>query len=241
MSRYRYAVMMSIISVSAALGLTGVKWGIPSGPRVDMVMPEVLRTERFFGDMAAGREEIYKYSGGSAIGRIQNTSLTPVLKSIGIGEGENLYFDGDRKVLANFIRPFLLRTNHTDEQMTITALSGMKPRKLELNPKIFQYGGVYIYGMGAYFFTAGYLKILDISGDIKTYFRDPAKMGRIFTAGRAVNTVFFALCLAVIYLTGKKFHSDSGGIIASVLFLFCPGVVFQADFRLTTGDMSIQK
>ena len=229
MKLYHWIILLFSIAVSVFLGFQGIRWGIPSEEKADLVLSQELHNEHFYQLMKHSREEIYNFSGGSPIGRLKNfhSSLPPVLRSIGIKENENLFFDGDEKILSNFIRPYLLRSNHTDEQMTISALAGMHPRSFDFNPRMFPYGGVYIYSMGAFLGISHVLGYIRIRSDLNYYLKQPQEMGKIFTAGRFYNIFFLVPCLVFLFLSANLNNSFRAGLFALIFFAFSPALIFQ--------------
>ncbi|PKM92532.1 MAG: hypothetical protein CVU80_02855, partial [Elusimicrobia bacterium HGW-Elusimicrobia-4] len=196
---------------------------------MELVFPEQFHNESFYLLMKQTRDDIYKLSEGSPVGRLKDSSssLSPILKSMGIQEKENLFFNGDKKMLANFIRPYLLRSNHTDEQMTIASLGGMHLKSFDFNPRIFHYGGVYIYGMGAWLGLNHILGIVKLTPDLNFYFQNPQEMGKIFIAGRVINSIFCVLTAIIILIIAKKVYSIRAAFLSSLFFVVCPAIIFQ--------------
>jgi len=230
MKFYHRIILLFLISTLVYFNLRGIKWGIPSKERTELIFPKQFRNESFYLLMKQTRDDIYKLSGGSPIGRLKDSSssLSPILQSTGVQENENLFFTGDKKMLANFIRPYLLRSNHTDEQMTIASLGGMHPKSFDFNPRIFQYGGVYIYGMGAWLGLSHVLGFAKISSDISFYFRQPEEMEKIFAAGRMLNSVFLIILGLTIFLIAKKIYSVNTALWSVLFFSVSPAFVFQS-------------
>ncbi|MFA5778944.1 MAG: glycosyltransferase family 39 protein [Elusimicrobiota bacterium] len=229
MKLYHWIVLLFLISTSIFFNLQGTNWGVPSKERTELVFPEQFRNESFYLLMKQTRDDIYKLSGGSPVGRLKDSSssLSPILQSMGVQEKENLFFDGNKKMLTNFIRPYLLRSNHTDEQMTISSLGGMHPKSFDFNPRIFPYGGVYIYGMGAVLGISHILGVVKINRDLNFYFKQPEEMGKIFTVGRFVNIIFSVLTALLIFLITKKCCSVNAALLSVLFYIVCPAIVFQ--------------
>ncbi|MFH1540800.1 MAG: glycosyltransferase family 39 protein [Elusimicrobiota bacterium] len=229
MKLYHWITLLFLMSASVFFNLQGINWGLPSKERTDLVFPEQFHTESFYSLMKQTREEIYKFSEGSPIGRLKNSSLslTPILQSMGVQENGNLFFNGDEKILANFIRPYLLRSNHTDEQMTIASLSGMYPKSFDFNPRIFPYGGVYIYGMGVWLGLSHVFDFIKISHDLNFYFQYSEEMAKIFVAGRLLNIFFSTFTMIIIFTIAKKIYSIRTAILSILFFAISPAMIFQ--------------
>ncbi|MBN1823317.1 MAG: glycosyltransferase family 39 protein [Endomicrobiales bacterium] len=235
MSKKKYveAVSVALIALAAAvISGTGAGWGLPSAERISLLSCQEHAVDSFFDTMKRTRDNIYEHSeGGSPVGRLRDGSkpyMTPVLKSMGITSGGNIFFDGGERTLANFMRPYYLRSTHTDEQMTLVSLSSMKPGKLDLNPRMFAYGGAYIYGMGAVFGAAHLTGAIKLQRDIRYYFKNPGQMGKIFELGRRVNAAAVAVIIVLVYLIVKNSYSLRAAYLAASAVALYPGLVFQA-------------
>lgn len=106
MKLYHWIILLFLISTSTFFNLQGINWGVSSKERTELVFLEQFRNESFYLLMKQTRDNIYKLSDGSPIGRLKDSSssISPILKSMGAQEKENLFFGGDKKMLANFIR-----------------------------------------------------------------------------------------------------------------------------------------
>ncbi len=221
-------VLSAILFISLVAGYTGIKWGVPSNIRADMVLPKELRTEEFYKTMADTRSDIYKATGGNPLGRLQeDPGQTPILKTMNVPSTGNVVLEQNDRVFANLIRPYLLRTNHPDEQMAVNMLSLMKPSKLDFNPRLFQYGGVYIYPMGAYLEALKILNIIHVSGNIDYYMKNPSEMGNIFYYGRLVNIVFLLITVIFVYLTSNELYGGATALLSALLVSVAPALIFQ--------------
>ncbi|MFH1368213.1 MAG: glycosyltransferase family 39 protein [Elusimicrobiota bacterium] len=228
----RYFALSFIILVSIFINLAGSDWGIPGETRKDLVMPKELDNAAFYNFMVSARNDIYENSGNSPLGRVKKDAsgpadLTPIMKTMGVKTRENPVFYRNRTALSNFIRPYLLRSCHTDEQMTIASLGGMRPEKLDFNPRIFQYGGAYIYSVGAWFACLKLAGILKLTTDLSFYFQNPVEMGKFFTAGRIMNSIFTSLSILMLFIICKRFFTETAGLIAALFFTLLPAVVIQ--------------
>ena len=222
-------LFLSII-ICAWLSFSGIRWGIPSKERADMVLSQNMRTGEFYAQMEKSREDIYKHSNNSPLGRTENkegSALSPILKSLGVTGNEILIYTGQANILSNFVRPYMIRTYHTDEQMTIASLSRMKPGQFDLDPRIYQYGGLYIYGMGAYFYALKSAGILKLSGNPAFYYANPDEIGKFFVAGRALNTVFMLLIIIAVYLLANRFYGPRTAALSALFTSVCPAFIFQ--------------
>jgi len=112
--------------------------------------------------------------------------------------------------------------------MTISSLAAMHPKSLDLNPRMFAYGGVYICGMGAVLGISDILGFTKIRKDIDFYFRQPEEMGKIFVVGRFVNVIFSLLTMLVVFLLARKCFNVNTAVLSVLFYAVCPAIIFQS-------------
>lgn len=224
--------LAATVCIHIILCAAGLRWGLPGRERSAYALSPENATPEFFAAMKRSRDDIYALSGGSPLGRTATSGaqwVSSIEQTLGMQAGASFTrFAASSTTAANFVRPFMLRSNSTDEQMTISSLAGMKPEQLKLDPKMYQYGSLYIYGAGALLSLSAKLGLLMISPDITAYFSDPAKMAALFLAGRAANIPFAAGIVILTFLIGRKLFGTRSGLIAALLCAVSPLLVFQA-------------
>lgn len=232
MKTTHYCLLIAVLLVSIAANFTGIGWGLPGARRTGLVFPADLRNDAFNRKMVETRDRIYEITEGSPVGlaRTGDPGLSPIKQSLGITEGANVisFKRNDTALLSNLIRPYLLRSNHTDEQMIIAALSKINPKKLKFDPKLYHYGGAYIYPAGAWIFGSSVLGLTKLSPDITYYFGKPEEMAKVFIAGRCLSAVSVVLSVLLVFLIGKRLFSARAGLIAAFIFAITPAAIIQA-------------
>ncbi len=223
---FRQFPLIAIVMASLLYASAGIQWGLPSSTRAALVFPDG-GAERLFKTMIESRDEIYRHSGGSALGRTGGQE-SPIMASMSIGASGNVLLPRTDLVTAQCARPYFLRTSSTDEQMTIAALSGMKPLRGDFNPRLFQYGGLYLYGMGGMFGLAHVTGIITLTSDLAWYLARPERMGAVFLAGRLVNLFFLAGTLILLWRGACVLYSRRAGYFSLLFLAFSPGLIFQA-------------
>jgi hypothetical protein len=137
--------------------------------------------------------------------------------------------DADR---AEIVRRYRLYTYQPDEMITLMSLSGMRPGSLQLNPKLYQYGGLWIYPVGAMLKGASLLHVVDLRGGpqgVAYYLDHPEAFGRFYVVAR-LYVVLWAL--AGVWAVFELMRRLVGGIVyptvAACLFAVMPVVVNMA-------------
>src|ERR1051326_7490778 len=154
-SKHEWPLIVALISIGIACGLCGINWGLPTKARVALLG----------ADLDAIRAQI------------QNN--TKMEGSVVIAEPEK-----DRIDLARAYRRYFLYSNHPDEMLTLMSLSKMHPSKLDFHPHLFQYGGLFVYPLGALIFVGGKLGLVKLTSDLTFYLQNPEAFGRLYVVGR---------------------------------------------------------
>ena len=104
--------------------------------------------------------------------------------------------DDDRPVVVNrtdaeraqIVRRYRLFTYQPDEMITLMSLGRMHPGRGDLDPRLYQYGGLWIYPVGAMLKAASLAGWVDLRGGpegIAYYLDHPGAFGRFYVVARA--------------------------------------------------------
>ncbi|MBK8913954.1 MAG: glycosyltransferase family 39 protein [Phycisphaerales bacterium] len=200
-----------IVPLWVALLAPLLDWGLPNRN-----MDEILfggpawRAERFAAvDAAAERS-------GRRAGA--DRDLNPVDRSSG-GLVELTHSDAAR---AEILRRFRLFSHQPDEMITFMALQRMRPRQLDLDPGLYQYGGAWIYGVGAALAVGAAGGLLTLSSDPDVYLEAPELFGRFYVAARLLSLISGGLLLFAVLRIGRRLGGPWCGPVAAVLVMICP-------------------
>ncbi|MSU37112.1 MAG: hypothetical protein EXS36_18855 [Pedosphaera sp.] len=185
-----------ILAVGLCLGLTGIQWGLPSQARVDLL--------------------------GKDPGAIRQQVLTESRKSgsVAIAEPEN-----GQTNLARTYRRYFLYSHHPDEMLTLMSLAQMRPSKFDLNPHLFQYGGLFVYPIGGILFVANKLGAIHLSPQMEAYLQEPGSFARLYVVGRLYGMTLGILTALLIYQFARRLADDVSATAGSLLYLSAPGVL----------------
>lgn len=192
-------------------------WGLPDA-----------RHDRFlFAGGAPWRTEQYQYTQALEARRQRlagaDTDLNPI-------EARDRLIDltatsDDR---AEILRRFRLYSRQPDEMITFMALQRMRPRELDFDPRLFQYGGAWVYLVGAAVAFSSALGLTHLVPDAGFYLLHPAQFARFYAVARLVTLVFAAGMLLATWrladrLTerpdGPPARRSSGWLAALILAL----------------------
>ncbi|MDD3726442.1 MAG: glycosyltransferase family 39 protein [Candidatus Ratteibacteria bacterium] len=112
------------------------------------------------------------------------------------------------KELVNSCRSYLIRSAGADEQRGLLALSKINPAKCNFDPHFYEYGGVYLYPMGASLYILSKLKILTVTSDMSFYFLHPDEMGKMYIWGRVFGAIGSLISIIVFFLICKELFKN---------------------------------
>lgn len=223
-------IFAGIICFSLLLNLTGIKWGLPSKERADLVLPREINLKRLFENLAKARDKIYE------IAEKNVTAYYGRLKKLGKLRSETKLLperletiDGNiPEPILHSLSSYLIRSKHPDENGVFSAIGKMKPEKLDFNPHSFSYGGMYLYTVALFLKTAEVLGYIRLTPDIKYYYANPDEMAKFFVVGRILTALMIFVSLILIYIITKNLYDIPTALLTMFLFSISPTVVIKA-------------
>lgn len=123
---------------------------------------------------------------------------------------------------AQLLRRYRLYTRQPDEMITFMALQRMRPGAGDFDPRLYQYGGGFIYLVGAMCGAASAAGLVTISSDAGLYLEQPEQFARFYLVGRLVVLVFGAALLAAVVRLARLAAGRTAGWVAFVLVAASP-------------------
>ncbi len=199
------------VAVWAVLTAPLCWWGLPGSERDGLLFggepPWPL--ERYAAARAA--ENRSNRIGGA------DTDLDPIANRAAVVELTQT--ESDR---AAILLRYRLYSRQPDEMITFMALQRMRPRQLDFDPRLYQYGGAYIYLIGACCSAASLLGLTRLTSDLGVYLADPELFGRFFLVARFVSLAFGAAALLAIAKLARRAGGGRGAWCAVLLAATCP-------------------
>lgn len=183
-----------LVVVMAALLAGSIDWGLPSAERVEALLGERPVTERQREMLTTLRARHYA---GGIVERSAGAEL---------GEIERI----------EALRAFLLGSSAVDERKPYSALSRMDPGRLDLDPKIYLYGGSFLYPIGALVLTADRVGWLDVHRRLDRYLEHPEDAARLYLLGRALSAGAYLGVLVLLAPVGDRLGGRLVGTFAMV-------------------------
>ncbi len=207
-------LLAGILLLYLAGSLVGIRWGLPSRD-VDTYL---------FGDNEPWTGEriarLTRTAEKTSDTRGADVDADPLART-----GDPIALtDSEEKVAAIYLR-YRLYTHQPDEMITLMALSQMNPGEWDFDPRMYQYGGLFIYPVGAVIATCGKLGLIDVRGDPVYYLDHPDAFGRFYVAARAYVAAWGLVGVIVAYLIARRLQDRRAGLLAALLFAVLPVVV----------------
>jgi hypothetical protein len=123
---------------------------------------------------------------------------------------------------AQIIERYRLYTAQPDEMITLRALGGMRPSQHDLDPRLYQYGGDWVYPIGAL------IRVLcQPKPDVTWYLDHPEAIGRFYLIMRAVSAIAGLIAALVIWHLMRRCLPSHpfAAVLAAILFLAMPAAV----------------
>lgn len=199
--RYWHAVVLWFVVM-----LPLAWWGLPSRANDDLLFGgDAAWTAERFGAARDALRAIEERRGGA------DTDLDPLGRR---DELLNLTPDDDAR--AAILLRFRLYTRQPDEMITIRALARMKPRELDLDPRLYQYAGGYVYLFGASVGAAALTGFVQLTRDLGVYLTQPEQIARIYLVGRFLSLAFGAGALVAVARLAERGAGRTAGWLALV-------------------------
>ncbi len=213
--------LLAVLALGAISGLWGIGWGLP-GPHRLRAFPESVAADPAMPQkLADGWARLYE---GVRLSHDQRRSEEPVTYLRGFLEiPPGWTWPPDP--LVNSLRSALLQTISPDEKKSFIIMSQMRPWKLDFKPLYIQYGGSFIYPLGAYLKTLSLTGAVTVVPDLRHYLAHPEDMGRLYLAGRILLALLHLGTLALIFDLGRRLSGWETGLAAALAFALCPVTV----------------
>ena len=186
-------------------------WGLPTSSRDDLLFggEPAWDASRYAGAV----ETVERRAPGSGA----DTDADPLTIDNRIVE-----LTADQSQRAAILLRYRLYSRQPDEMITFRALQQMNPRGLDFDPKLYQYGGAYIYLIGALIGVTSILGITTLSGDVNVYLAEPELFAGFYMVARIVSLIFGGLTLIAAVKLARLAAGRTAGWWALALTASCP-------------------
>jgi len=206
--------LLSLLLAATAVFLVGIDWGLP---------------DRYDDDLLFGGREAW--SGARLAGLVGSGVLT----------AQQIAADVDvNPVVANrypveltrtpdgraeLIIRYRLYSRQPDEMITFRALYSARR---DGDPRLYQYGGLFIYSVGTALRAVGALGLATLKDDLVFYLDHPEAFGRFYVVARLVVLGYGLVGVALCYVLGRRLAGELAGVSGAILYILMPVTVSMA-------------
>ena len=196
--------------------LPGINWGLPS-----------READRFlFGDRTPWTGgEIIALAGGfeAAGGKGADVDANPLDR-----DGDAIVVNDTDAKRAEIVRRYRLQSHQPDEFINFAAIAGMGQRR-DLDPRLYQYGGLWLYPVAGLLGVAQAVGYVRLTGDLAFYLDDPAAFGRFYVVARLYSAAWGACAAAAVFVLVRRLtRGGFAGFCGALAFALLPVVVTAA-------------
>lgn len=200
-----------------ALSIVGITWGLP-GRKIDKYL---------FGDGPVwSGEKIYRLAGGAekfAGARGADVDVDPLKRG-----DDPVRLTATEEDVARIYLRYRLYTYQPDEMIAMMALARMKPRSFDFDPRLYQYGGLFLYPVGALIGLGGALGLIDVRSDVAFYLDHPDEFGKFYLVARGYAAAWGVVGAFVVFSIARRLGGNAAGLPAALLFTLMPVVICMA-------------
>jgi hypothetical protein len=211
-TRVRISLALLLI-LGGIVFFTGTGWGLPS-----------RANDRFlFGnaDRSWSAQRIVAAGGAweSDTHRAADADTNPLAT-----QGQPLWLNQTEKDQAEIIRRYRLFSSQPDEMVTFMALAGM--RGDHFDPRLYQYGGLWIYPVGGLLKIASMVGLVTVKPDMNYYLDHPEEFGRFYRVARIYSGLWGLVGVWAVFALVRRFSQRLiVAIAAAVCFILLPIVI----------------
>lgn len=212
-------VLLAGLVLALAWFLTGIHWGLPSRS----ADPFLFGPDR----QPWSGNEIVALTGTGATNADHGADVD--VNPITTRDRPVVLNDTDRK-RGEIVRRYRLYSYQPDEMITFNALRQMNPGARHLDPKLYQYGGLWVYPVGALIKLASIAKLVDVRADLAFYLDNPDAFGRFYVVARLYSALWGIVGVWAVYKLVRHLMPAYGfaSLAAAACFATMPVVVNMA-------------
>lgn len=218
--RWERCALAGIALLFVGLSVIGISWGLPTACHDKYLFGE---TEPWSGvqiqELAGGADKFDRARGA-------DVDVDPLDKDR-LAQAP-IPLNADPAQQAAIYQRYRLYTHQPDEMITLMALAGMQPGELKLDPKLYQYGGLFIYPVGALLKVCSLLGLIDVRGDLGFYLGHPDEFGKFYIVARTYAAAWGVLGVLVVFGIGRRLGGCHAGWLGALFYTLLPVVICMA-------------
>ena len=214
----------ALAALTLFFGLWGIRWCLPSKERAALILPPGLDTPAFHHELQESWTRMHAALGENLMTASQELTNFQGLQTTRAGWA----YPPD--LLQNPVRSFYLRTGHDDEQTFLLLFGKMRPKSLDFRPRMYLYGGGYLYPLGAWIGAWTLAGAGHLSHSLEEYLARPEGLAGLYLSGRLFSLAALILGVLLTYRIGLELLPGAGAFIAASVYALSPAAQTQAHF-----------
>lgn len=120
---------------------------------------------------------------------------------------------------------FKLYSIDADEMMNIMALARIAPARGQFDPHFYQYGGAWLYPLGAWYAALNRLGMIHVGGGLAAMMAQPRRMDAVYFYGRLFVILATAVAGLLLFVALRDVTDRPSALAGMTLFLICPATI----------------
>jgi hypothetical protein len=196
-------------------------WLLLMAPLLVWGLPDSQRDRLLFGHQPAWTADRYQVAGDLAQLQTRDAGADRDLNPLA-DRNRVVELTVDEAHRAEILRRYRLYSRQPDEMIIFRALQRMRPRQFDFDPHLYQYGGAYIYLIGAALGVAGLTGAVKLTPNLDIYLEHPEWFAGFYVVARTVSLLFGALTLLAVHRLARRAAGRTAGWVALLSTACCP-------------------
>jgi hypothetical protein len=129
----------------------------------------------------------------------------------------------DAEARARILLRYRLYSYQPDEMITFRALSRMHPSSGDFDPRLYQYGGLWIYPIGGLLKIGSIFQFVKLTPDVASYLDNPDDFARFYIVARIYAAAWGLVGVAAVFAIARRLTGcNLIAAIAALCFIFMP-------------------
>ncbi|HAH05642.1 MAG TPA: hypothetical protein DCM05_03805, partial [Elusimicrobia bacterium] len=213
--------VLALALLTLGAGFWGLGWTLPSKQRLAWLLPAGLDNPEFHKSLQESWRKMHESLGENLMIASQELTSFQGLQQVPGGWKE------PPPLLVNCVRSFYLRSAHDDEQTFLILFSKMRPKQLDFRPRMYLYGGGYLYPLGAWMGGFALLGVGHLSRELTAYFARPDWLAGLYLSGRLFSVFAWLGVVLLAWRLGRRLIGECCGFGAALVCALSPGAMVQ--------------
>jgi hypothetical protein len=198
-----------------ACSLSGIGWGLCDDQRIAHLFPK--------GETEWSPEVVATHQSTAA----PSTTLAADADANALPDSPDpIALNASSAATAEIYTRFLLYSAQPEEMLVFKSIGRMRPGEFDFDPRMYQYGGLFIYSIAAALKAGMITGVVDDASQAPSslayYLNNPQAFARFYLVGRGVVVMWGLVGLFGMWAVGRHLGGARAGLLAALLFAVMP-------------------